>query len=199
MIYLSGVVYPGLAHPRLGFLMQLRGKNLIPPGVPVAVDNGCFNRPEDYSDARYAARLEQFPRDRTRFATAPDVLGDHAATVSRSRPVLRMIRDLGLPAAFVAQDGWEERTTPWDEFDVLFIGGTTGFKFRGGYAATRAALRRGKTVHMGRVNSLRKLRAAAMIGCASADGTHIRFLPRKRSREVISWLDSLQHQPAHRL
>jgi hypothetical protein len=35
---------------------------------------------------------------------------------------------LGYPAAFVAQDRWDETATPWDEFDVLFVGGSTEFK-----------------------------------------------------------------------
>ena len=138
--------------------------------------------------------LKNFPLDRTLFATAPDVLGNHAATVALSVPVLEMIRAIGLPAAFVAQDGWDEATTPWDKFDVLFVGGTTAFKFRGGRLAVMAAIHRGKKTHMGRVNSLDRLRAALSIGCASADGTFIKFGPDRRGPEVLSWLDAISTQ-----
>lgn len=105
-----------------------------------------------------------------------------------------MIRGIGLRAAFVAQDGWSERSTPWDAFDVLFVGGTTGFKFRGGRDAVEAALRRGKPSHMGRVNSLDRLRAARGIGCATADGTHVKFGPDKKGAELLRWLDAIDEQ-----
>jgi hypothetical protein len=37
------------------------------------------------------------------------------------------------------------------------------------------ARRRGVWTHMGRVNSERRLRYAALIGCQSADGTYLAF------------------------
>src|SRR5262245_1457086 len=124
MMYLSGHIC-ALRHPRLGFLLTPDMGQAPPDGVHVAADNACFSNPTAYSNERYERFLNRFPRHRTVFATAPDVRADHAATVERSIPVLRMIRTLGLPAAFVAQDGWDEASTPWNQFDVLFVGGTT--------------------------------------------------------------------------
>lgn len=129
------------------------------------------------------------------FATAPDVYGDHAATVERSLPMLRAIRDLGCKAAFVAQDGWQTETTPWDEFDALFVGGTTEFKFRAGRDAVFAAKARGKWTHMGRVNGIDRLRAAVGIGCDSADGTFLKFGPNTNWPRLTRWLDTITHQP----
>lgn len=169
--------------------------NAIPEGVAVAADNGCFTNPAGYSDERYERHLRQFPRERTLFATATDVLGDHDATVKRALPVLRMIRDIGLPAAFVVQDGWEEETTPWDELDAIFVGGSTKFKFRGGRAAVAAAKERGLWAHMGRVNSLDRLRAAIGVGCDSADGTFLKFGPDKNWPHLVRWLDCVTVQP----
>jgi hypothetical protein len=194
MIYLSGCVCSA-RHPRLGFLITPDMGNRVPEGVPVAGDNACFANPDTYSDERYLDRLSHAEASRWLFAPAPDVVGDHAATVARSGPMLRRIRDAGIKAAFCAQDGWDESTTPWDEFDALFIGGTTGFKFRGGRDAAKAAKARGKWVHMGRVNSLVRLRAAASIGCDSADGTHIRFEPDVAAPRVMAWLDQLSREP----
>jgi hypothetical protein len=169
--------------------------NQVPQDAPVAADNACFNNPEAYTDERYERLLRKMPRGRTLFATAPDVLGDHRATVERSIPMLRRIRFLGLPSAFVAQDGWEEETTPWEEIDVLFVGGSTDFKFRGGRDAVRTAKRRSLQAHMGRVNSLERLRAAAAIGCDSADGTFIKFGPDINLPKVLRWLDNLDAEP----
>jgi hypothetical protein len=193
VIYLSGHVGT-MRHPQLGFLITPDTRYRIPEDAPIAVDNACYSNPIGYSDERYLRWLAKFPA-RCLFASAPDVVGDHAATVERSLPMLPPIRALGLPAAFCAQDGWDEDTTPWDQFDVLFVGGTTEFKFRGGREAVRAAKRRGKRTHMGRVNSEGRLRAAAAIGCDTADGTFLRFGPETNSVQLFRWLDSLIEAP----
>jgi len=193
MIYLTGKV-TSYTHPRLGVMMTPRRREDPPPDVPIAVDNGCFADPGSYHEGRYVDFVAAMPRERTLFAAAPDVLGDHAATVRRSLTGLRAIRRAGVPAAFVAQDGWDEHDTPWDELDVLFIGGTTEFKLRGGRAAAQAARRRGKRVHMGRVNGLGRLRAAVAIGCDSADGNCLTFGPDKNWPRVRRWLESIDQQ-----
>lgn len=184
-----------MRHPRLGFILTPDMGNVIPSDVWVAADNACFSNPKKYSDERYERHLRRFDPRRCLFATAPDVLGDHDATIERSIPMLRRIRSLGLPPAFVAQNGWEEATTPWDECDALFVGGTTEFKFRAGRDAVSAAKRRGKWAHMGRVNSGDRLRAAAAIGCDSADGTFLRFGPDTNGPKLLRWLESLHEEP----
>lgn len=168
--------------------------NRIPKDTPIAADNACFSNPAKYSDDRFLRFLERSVH-RWIFAPAPDVVGDHEKTVVRSLPMLPRIRALGVPAAFCAQDGWIDETTPWDEFDVLFIGGTTAFKFRGGRDAARSAKRQGKRVHMGRVNSKARFRAAASIGCDSADGTFLKFGPDINTPKLLGWLDSLTAEP----
>lgn len=193
MIYFSGCIV-NERHEKLGFIITPDMGNRIPANARLAVDNGRFTNPDGYSDKRYIRHLYRFPRDLTVFATAPDVVGDHNATVDLAKPALRMIRDIGLPAAFVAQDGWTEETTPWDEFDAIFIGGSTEFKFRGGREAVRAAKKRKKWAHMGRVNSFERLRAAKSIGCDSADGTYLRFGPDINVPKLLRWLDILNSQ-----
>jgi hypothetical protein len=194
MIYLSGSISV-FRHPRLGFLLTPDMGQKAPAGALVAADNGCFTNPDHYSDERYEIFLRGMPPGRTLFATAPDVLGSHAQTVKHSLPMLRRIRALRHQAAFVAQDGWRESDTPWDEFDVLFVGGSTEFKFRGGRDAVRAAKRHGKRAHMGRVNSLERLRAAAGIGCDTADGTFLKFAPTENWDRMMVWFDAMETQP----
>jgi hypothetical protein len=194
MIYLSGHV-GAMRHSRLGVMLTPDNRHAVPDGAAFAIDNGCFTNPGRYSDERYLQYLSRFPADRCLFATAPDVVGDHVATVERSLPMLRRIRAAGFPAAFCAQDGWAEDTTPWGEFDVLFVGGSTGFKFRDGRLAVYAAKRRGKRAHMGRVNSGTRLAAAAAIGCDSADGNFLRFGPTVNTPRLAAWLDRLVREP----
>jgi hypothetical protein len=161
-----------------------------------AADSGRYANPSAYSDEKYLAWLGREIGDPAKclFATAPDVVGDHETTVVLSLPMLPKIRALGYRAAFVAQDGWNAETTPWDEFDVLFVGGSTNFKFKGGRKAVSAARRRGKATHMGRVNSLGRLRASIGIGCDSADGTFLKFGPDKNWPRLLKWLDATDAQ-----
>jgi hypothetical protein len=47
---------------------------------------------------------------------------------------------------------------------------------------------------MGRINSLRRLRYAAAIGCHSADGTCLTYAPQQKLPRLLSWLDQV-NQP----
>lgn len=162
-----------------------------------AADNACFALGDRFDLGAYLCWLATLPTDRCLFAVAPDVVGDARATWERSRRVLTAIRRLGFPAALVAQDGLDTATLDWDAFDVLFVGGTTTYKLsEEAYNAVREAKRRGKWCHMGRVNSLRRLRLAAMAGYDSADGTFLKFGPEKNAPRVRAWLDELRRQPS---
>lgn len=160
------------------------------PGVAWGADNGCYARGYPGHPA-WSTWLGRMARHRTTclFATAPDVVGDAAATWQRSKGWLPMIRSLGYPAALVAQDGLTAERAPWDAFDVLFLGGTTEFKLgTDARRLTEAARSRGMPVHMGRVNSRKRLLYAHSIGCTSVDGTHLTFRPAVYLPQVQAWL-----------
>lgn len=173
--------------------------NPLLPGVAWVADNGCFGKGWP-GDAAFLEWLRSYPpadRKRCVFAVAPDVVADAAATLERSSPWLDVIPDLGYPVAFVAQDGLEDLMVPWDRFDVLFIGGSTGWKLGPAAAGlTAEAVRRGKHVHMGRVNSYRRLRYAEYIGCSSVDGTYLVFGPDVNLPKLSRWMRRLDQQPA---
>lgn len=189
MLYLSGVVrpdMPAMLTPRMG---QRPGD-----GQQWAADNGRFTAPHEYSDAKYLAWLRKMRpyADRCLFATAPDVVGDAAATLAMSAPLLPQIRAVGYPVALVGQDGMTADMVPWDAIDALFIGGTTKWKLsEDAFALVAEANQRGKWTHMGRVNSWRRFRTAAAAGYDSADGTVLRFDPH---RPVHEWSRRAQRQ-----
>lgn len=164
----------------------------LPDRLRWIADNGCFTAayPGDDAWIAWLGSYTDEQRSRCLFAVAPDVVGDAAATGVRSAPWLPVIRDLGYPAAFVAQDGLEDLDDPWEEFDALFIGGSTEWKL-GRHARELAgeAKARGKWVHMGRVNSARRFHYAATIGCDSADGTKLAFGPHTNLPAVLGWVD----------
>lgn len=177
---------PAMVTPRMG--------QRPPANQSWAADNGRFSSPQDYTDAGYLAWLARMPAASCLFATAPDVVGNAAATLAMSAPMLARIRAAGYPVALVAQDGLEALPVPWDEFDVLFIGGTTEWKLSEAAAGlAREAKRRGKWVHMGRVNSLRRMRYAEAIGCDSADGTVLKHDPQ---RPVHEWGPRVLSEPS---
>lgn len=209
MIYLSGAMQAqkiGM-RPDIGIMTSYRKKGLRVFRKHFvktfwAADNGCFNNPNLDVD-RYLAWLE---KNRTGlsnclFATAPDVVGNAAATLERSAPALPLIRSIGYKAAFVAQDGIEKLSIDWSSFDCLFIGGSKRTLDDGteiewklslqAFELIAEAKRRGKWVHMGRVNSLKRLRIAHDAGCDSADGTQLAFAPDLRYEQMCRWLDKI--------
>lgn len=196
MLYLSGVVrpdMPAMLQPGMG--------NLPPAGQPWAADNGRFSAPETYTDERYLDWLAKRPhKDACLFATAPDVVGNAGATLALSAPMYGRIRKAGYRAALVAQDGLENlrEFIPWDDFDALFIGGTTEWKLsEAAHELAAEAKWRGKWLHMGRVNSLRRVRIAKAMGCDSVDGTYLRFRHALGTgeAEIAEWLDDLERSP----
>jgi len=179
----------------IGFIDTPAQGNHRPAGVVWCADNGCFGKgyPGDQKWLGWLAD-NAHAADTCLFATAPDVVGDAAATLARSAPWLPKIRELGYPAALVAQDGLEDLEVPWGEFDVLFIGGSTEWKL--GAAVRRLvgdAKRCGKRVHMGRVNSEKRYRYAMGIGCDTADGTYLTFGPDQNLPDVLAWSRLVDH------
>lgn len=180
----------------LGGIETPNGGSPAPDGAAWCADNGCFSTNYVGDDRWFAWLASKAHRaESCVFATAPDVVGDAAATWERSREWLPRIRSLGFPAAFVAQDGIERTAIEWSAFDVLFLGGSTDWKLgTAARAVTAEAKRRGKHVHMGRVNSRRRLLYAQAIGCDSADGTYLAFGPDRNLPKLLGWLKELTGQ-----
>ena len=147
---------------------------------PFAADNGAFAGFDEPAFLRLLGRLEGTS---PLFVVAPDVVADARKTLDlfdRWEPVLHA---RGLPVAFVAQDGQEWFAAPLDRCECLFIGGSTEYKL-GKHARWLANKARGNglLVHMGRVNSMRRLDYAIGIGCTSVDGTGPTRFPQKLFR-----------------
>jgi hypothetical protein len=164
-----------------------------------AADTGCYAQGDSFDLARYLAWLERMRpyRHTCLFATAPDVVGDAAATWERSRAVLPVIRALGYLPALVAQDGIERLPVEWEAFGALFLGGTTAWKLSLRCAGIACEARsRDKLVHMGRVNSYVRLSWAQALGCQSCDGTFLRKAPDDNLPRLERWLRRLRAQPS---
>lgn len=161
-------------HPNLGRLVTPRKHDQLDEtaaaGVSWAADNDSFAAWHPY---RFRTMLDRIASARAvpLFVAVPDVVADHAATLDRWRHYLPIVAAAG-PPAFVAQDGAAPANVPWSDLSALFIGGSTTWKLSDQAAElVRAAADREIWVHMGRVNSRRRIQHAAAVGCQSVDGS----------------------------
>ena len=180
-----------MAAQELGVLLTPndRRRTLHDPKFVWAADNGCFS-PKNWTTEKWWTWLvsERANAERCLFATAPDVVGNAEETLAQAVAWLPRIRALGFKAAFVAQDGVENYVVPWEDFDVLFLGGSTEWKLgQEAFQLSHEARRRNKGVHMGRVNSARRWQIASSFGCTSADGTFLSFGPQKNLPRLRTW------------
>ena len=178
MILLLALTHQQLADvytPGLGRLLgpRLRGHPhlTVKAGWPWAADNDAYSAWNEDRYLRMLGAIAGLPG--CLFVTAPDVVGDHHATLERFHRWQPIIRAHNLPVAFVAQDGVTPDTVPWADLDAVFIGGTTEFKLGPDAAqVARETKRRGVWLHVGRVNSLRRMRYCHQLGVDSIDGTN---------------------------
>jgi len=164
--------------------------------MTVAYDNGCFAgswQPEPWARWLHKQR-------RGLFAVVPDVVGDAHATRARFERFAAVVAG-HQPVAYAAQDGSDRYPPPWDDFDVLFIGGTNAFKLSEiAWRLIAEAKERGKWVHNGRVNSFRRMSACHASLVDSTDGTLLRlgqsrkYASNPRWPQLCSWLDILNSQ-----
>ncbi len=139
-------------------------------GCEWAADNGCFGGLNEPAYRRMLERITGQPR--LLWVTCPDVVAWARFTrilFDEWEPELSARR---LPIAYVLQDGEMSECVPWDKIVAVFIGGTT--KFKTGMQSrllVDEAKARGKLVHMGRVNTVERIKLANTWGCDSVDGT----------------------------
>lgn len=179
-----------------------QGNVIFPTEVDTIADNGCFS--DVWTERKWLSWLDGLPRS-VRFAVCPDVFDPsgsacHGRTMARWATFAPAIRSRGFTPAFVCQVGATSDDLPADA-EVLFLGGTTEWKLGPeAHRITATAKADGRWVHMGRVNSERRIVTALEMGCDSVDGTYVTFAPEKNLPRLLRFLDraheSVDTQPA---
>ena len=165
-------------HPSLGALLTPQTGNKAPVGIPWAADNAAFSNWDEKKFESMLGRVSKCKDNPPMWVACPDVVCDAQATMELFNKWEPVIHELGLKVALVLQNGQEDVGIPWERVDALFIGGDNGFKYcRAVRRWTAEARKRGMEVHMGRVNSLKRLDYAREIGCTSVDGTGFSRFP----------------------
>lgn len=171
----------------LGQMVTPNSGNVLEPDVLWALDNGCYG--DQWREDRWKATLERYAdAPGCLFAVVPDVVCDAAATADRWDRYADTVTGYGYRPAFVTQNGCTE--TPADA-DVVFTGGDDTWKLSDEAQALAAAA---EWSHMGRVNTLRRLRFAFFHGYDSVDGTFVAFGPDANLPRLLRYLTAA-HEP----
>ena len=162
----------GMFPNRLGWLVSPDGWRPPPSWMQYALDNGAFGAWKNqtkWDDNAFTAMLERARKSHyPLWVVVPDVVADRDATIDLWHQWYPQIQDIlpSTPLAFAVQDGMTKDDVP-DNADVIFIGGTTEWKWKNLRMWTDNFPR----VHVARVNSERLLWMADDAGAILCDGT----------------------------
>lgn len=150
-----------------------------PRREPWIFDNGAFKdwqagRPFDL--AKYERALDTVwlqCRSMPRFTVAPDIVAGGLESLRFSDSYVARLRSLGAPVALVVQDGMTEGDVraALDAYEVLFVGGSHAWKLRTARAWCDFAHENGRSCHIGRMGTEKKVRAAIRWGADSIDSS----------------------------
>ncbi len=201
MILLVSGATRDVAKVDCGILVTPRGRNSIEniatSGRQWAADNDAFLAWDQERFERFISRISECDRSRFLWVACPDVVSDAGATLDRWAEWFPILHGLGLPAAFIGQDGLEDMAEriPWDQMSAFFIGGSTKWKLsHAAESLAREAKQRGKWLHIGRVNSSKRIRHAIDLKADSIDGSGFSKWP-KLIPDGLRWIRYHRQQP----
>ena len=139
--------------------------------MPFVLDNDAYtawrySKPWNLEAWRTMLHWVRMTGQNPMWATVPDVVGNRQATIANWPIYRNEIKERGWKVAFAVQNGMTPDDVP-DDADVVFVGGTDGWKFRNLQTWTQNFPR----VHCARVNAPQMIEACERLGCESIDGT----------------------------
>ncbi|MEH3101620.1 hypothetical protein [Sphingomonas adhaesiva] len=178
-------------------MVSARG-SLRPEGFPYALDNGAwtaFQRREPFDGPAFDKAVTRLGRDADWIAL-PDIVAGGLASLRfsldwldtlRNRPDLR-----GAQYLLAAQNGMEpEHVASLVGAEIgIFVGGDTPWKLATMATWARLVQERGGICHVGRVNTVRRIRLCAAVGADSFDGSGV-----SRFASALPPLDLARRQP----
>jgi len=167
------------------------------------LDNGAFRywRKGEKFDERPFLNLIDISLKAKRkadFLVLPDLIGEGVKSLEFSGSYAERLRGVGIPFALALQDGMEEKDVR--EFvetynvKVLFVGGTTEWKWRTAPKWRKLAKELSVVCHIGRVPSAKRVKQARRIGVDSIDTTAALW----EERKMVNYLKALSERlPEH--
>jgi hypothetical protein len=154
---------------------------LLSPGKPCdprfkyALDNGAFGAWQQGKPFNVPAFERHVSRHGSgaEFVVAPDIVAGGAASLAFTMEWLPRLQGVGKRRLIAVQDGMtEEHVRPHlCETVGIFVGGTTEWKLQTLPLWGRVARQTGAYLHVGRVNTVRRIRLCHEAGAHSIDGT----------------------------
>lgn len=173
-------------------LVSAAGK-LSNEGFRYALDNGAwsaFQQGRPFDDRLFGRALSKLGRDAD-WVVIPDVVAGGRASFDLSIRWMRSVLDSTERGLLAVQDGM----TPAEVVPIvgarvgIFVGGSTAWKIATMAEWARIGRLAGAWVHVGRVNSARRIRMCALAGVRSFDGTSA-----SRYAKTLPLLDAARRQ-----
>lgn len=144
-------------------------------GFPYALDNGAwsaYTQGRRFDDRAFVVALRRLGRDAD-WAVLPDIVAGGYASLDLSLHWMRHVLDECGRALLAVQDGMTEADVEGflGERVGIFVGGSTSWKLSTMPKWGNLGRRVGCWVHVGRVNTARRIAACAGAGVLSFDGT----------------------------
>ena len=178
-------------HPNLGQLITPHDGNKIRGDMPWAADNAAYS---NWCPKAFLRMLNRIDGMDPLWCAAPDTVGDAMSTLRKFKITAPMIKKRNLKCALVLQDGQEWIGVRWHNVDAVFLGGTTEYKLsaHAKWCMFRAK-DRGLAVHVGRVNSIGRLRKFREYGCVdTVDGTGYSRWSKEKLIPALRYLETEQ-------
>lgn len=157
-----------------------------------AADNAAFS---NFNEHSFIKMLERIKGSDCKFVACPDKVCDGQETIKLFYEWQSIIRKYNLPVALVIQNGMKLSDIPFNMIDAIFIGGDNEFKLGpDAREITEQAKLLGKWIHMGRVNTNKRLKYAFEIGCDSVDGSGYSMFPEIMIPRALKFLDQIHSQ-----
>lgn len=156
--------YPG----KIGHLFSPGGQKGPFEFMEYALDNGTFSSGENWIEGGWLKLMEwaKISGHNPKWALVPDVVADKIGTLKKWDKYYDYVRSFGWPVAFAVQDGMIPTDVP-KAADVIFVGGSTAWK----WGTLDMWCKSFPRVHVGRVNTYRRLWDCHDAGAESVDGT----------------------------
>jgi hypothetical protein len=186
----TGSVVKALFSKYPGRIALLQNPHRLRPHAfqyPYAMDNAAFSR---FNERQFFKMLDFATEYATpMFVTCPDVVGCHDRTIALWQHYYPLIKRYGYPIAFVAQDGCVPDAIP-RAADWVFVGGNDPWKMDN----IHRFVGKGRPVHVGRVNSIARLKYCESIGVASVDGTGWMRAKDRKFYDLLEWFSGEETQ-----
>ncbi|MGY4831841.1 hypothetical protein ACVNIS_24925 (plasmid) [Sphaerotilaceae bacterium SBD11-9] len=148
-------------------------------GCHYALDNGAwtaYQNGEPFDEAAFSRAVDKMG-ERADFVVVPDIVAGGLASLDYSLGWLQRLRGLGAPMALAVQDGMTPAdVAPYlgagrEKAQLIFVGGTTEWKLATLTQWVTLAKASRVWVHVGRVNTMQRVRLCVTAGAASFDGS----------------------------